>query len=230
MAATTQLAVARAVVSGKIRNQRYMMRRHDLEGRTALASAAKAALAARSNGELFGVKGAAAQSYFAGFGGAIKKEDWQFEGRVRRPARDRVNAALNLTYGLLLADVLRAVVACGLDPAGGALHSSGRNKPALALDLMEELRPLIADSAVLWAINNGELKPSDFRTDLDAVRLTPRGRKALIAAYERRANSEFVHPLFRYRVTWRRAMEIQARMFMAVVSGERAQYEPIVMR
>lgn len=229
MADTTRLAVARALVSGKIRNQRYMMRRHSLDGRDEMARAARAALAARSVGELFGIEGSAAKTYFEGFGKAIKT-GWEFEGRLRRPARDRINAALNLAYGLLLSDVVRAVAACGLDPAGGAFHSSGRNKPALALDLMEEFRPLIADSAALWAINNGEVRSSHFRTDVDAVRLTAPGRKSLIAAYERRVTSEFVHPTFRYRVTWRRAMEVQARLFMAVVTGERALYEPVVLR
>ena len=117
-----------------------------------------------------------------------------------------MNAALNVAYSLLLADVLRAVIACGLDPSGGVLHSAGRNKPSLGLDLMEELRPPIAESCVLWAINNGELRPPHFRHDLDSVRMTPTGRKALIATYERRVLSEFMHPVFGYRVTWRRAM------------------------
>lgn len=122
------------------------------------------------------------------------------------------------------------MVACGLDPAGGVLHSAKRNKPALALDVMEEFRSPVADSAVLWAINNGELGERDFRRDLDAVRLTQRGRKALIAAYERRATAEFVHPLFGYRVTWRRAMEVQARMFLAIVLSEMGAYRPISLR
>jgi CRISPR-associated protein Cas1 len=149
---------------------------------------------------------------------------------MSRPAPDFVNAALNLAYGLLLADVLRSVVACGLDPSGGVLHTAKRNKPALALDLMEELRAPVADSAVLWAINNGELRERDFRRDLDAVRLTERGRKAVIGAYERRASAEFTHPRFGYRVTWRRAMEVQARMSLGVVLGEMDGYRPIIVR
>lgn len=137
---------------------------------------------------------------------------------------------LNLTYGLLLADTLRSIVACGLDASGGVLHTAKRNKPALALDLMEEFRAPVADSAVLWAVNNGELREGDFRRDLDAVRLTQRGRKALIGAYERRAAAEFTHPHFGYRVTWRRAMEVQARMFLGVVLGELDAYRPVVVR
>ena len=193
--------VAREIVRGKVLNQRHMLRRHKLAGREELHSLADRARSAMSAGELVGIEGAAAARYFGVFGGALKAGWTTFEGRHAGPARDPVNAALNLAYGLLLADVVRAVVACGLDPSGGVLHSAGRNKPALALDLMEELRPLVADSTVLWAINNGELGEDDVRDDLGIMRLTERGRKALIAAYERRVSSEFRHPRFGYRVT-----------------------------
>lgn len=225
-----RLIVARAIVSGKIRNARHLMRRHSLDGRDALRDLAARAEAARSRGELFGLEGLAAAQYFGALPGAVKPPWASFSHRTARPAVDEFNAALNVAYGLLLADVLRATVACGLDPTGGVLHSAGRNKPALALDLMEELRPLLADSAVLWAVNNGELREAHFRRDLDAVRMTPTGRKALIATYERRVGSEFTHPEFGYSVTWRRAMEIQARMFLAFVLGERDGYTPIVAR
>lgn len=224
------LAVSRAIVAGKIRNQSHMLRRHGLPGRDLLRSLAQRALAAPSPGALFGVEGLAAARYFAELAHAAKPGWATFRSRTGRPARDPMNAALNVTYSLLLADVIRAVVACGLDPSGGVLHSAGRNKPALALDLMEEFRPLLADSAVLWAVNNGELQESHFRDDLGTVRMTAPGRKALIATYERRVQSEFRHPSFGYRVTWRRAMEIQARMFLAVVVGSRTDYEPVIAR
>lgn len=226
----TALSVARAVVAGKIRNQRHMLRRHSLGGRDALLALVVRTERSRSTAELFGVEGHAAAIYFGAIGGALRPEWAVLSERTGRPARDAVNAALNVVYGLLLADVVRAVLACGLDPSGGVLHSAGRNKPALALDLMEEMRPLIADSAVLWAINNSELRAPHFRTDLGTVRLTEPGRKALIATYERRVTSEFRHPTFGYRVTWRRAMEIQARMFLAVVLGECESYRPVIAR
>jgi CRISPR-associated protein Cas1 len=225
-----RLAVARAIVAGKIRNERYLLRRHSLEGRHRLPALAAKAATARSAGELFGIEGLAASVYFTAFPEALRPQWAGFKARAARPAPDEVNAALNVAYSLLLADVLRAVIACGLDPSGGVLHSAGRNKPSLGLDLMEELRPPIAESCVLWAINNGELRPPHFRRDLDSVRMTPTGRKALIATYERRVLSEFMHPVFGYRVTWRRAMEIQARMFLAFVLGERSDYKPIVLR
>ena len=154
----------------------------------------------------------------------------RFHTRTRRPARDPVNAALNFCYGLLLADVIRAVVACGLDPHAGFLHSSERNKPALALDLCEELRAPVADSVVIHAFNNGEIKAKDFSAVTGSTRLRDEGRIALINAYERRVMTQFRHPLFGYQVTWRRAMEIQARLVLGVIDGTQASYKGISTR
>lgn len=227
----TSLAMAGTVIDAKIRNQRKMMRRHKLDGRDEMLKLAKQALHVQSTGELFGVEGRAAALYFSVIGQAIRPQWMRLARRSGHPAKDPANAALDLVYGLLLADVLRATISCGLDPSGGFLHSPSRNKPALALDLMEEFRPIVADSAVLWAANNGEVNERSFRTDLGGVtRLTEGGRKQLIAAYERRVQTEFRHPRFGYKVTWRRAMEIQARMYMAVITGGRDRYDPIVLR
>jgi CRISPR-associated protein Cas1 len=120
---------------------------------------------------------------------------------------------------LLVSDVIRAILACGLDPHAGFLHSPERNKPALALDLCEEFRAPVADSVVLGAFNNGELSAKDFTGVLGTVSLRDKGRKQLIAAYERRVGQEFRHPTFGYSVTWRRAMEIQARMVLGAIDG-----------
>lgn len=230
LSADARLVAARAMIAGKVRNERHIMRRHHLNGRDALARLVDQVARAADVPTLFGIEGRAAEIYFRALPGALRPDWVSFSGRRARPAVDEVNAALSVAYGLLLADVMRAVIACGLDPSGGVLHSAGRNKPALALDLMEELRPALAESTVLWALNNGELRRHHFRRDLDAVRLTDTGRKALIATYERRVSSEFMHPVFRYRVTWRRAMEIQARMFLASVLDDGVRYEPIVLR
>jgi CRISPR-associated protein Cas1 len=230
MSAAMRLDAARAMVGAKILNQAALLRRHDREERSGLRTLARSAAEVESIDELFGLEGRAAARYFEALGSTLKPSWATIERRSGRPATDAVNAALNVAYSLLLADMLRSVVACGLDPSGGVLHSAGRNKPALALDLIEELRAPIADSAVLWAINNGELRAAHFRRDVDAVRMTPPGRKALIAAYERRAESEFTHPHFGYRVTWRRAMEVQARLFLAFVLREVDRYRPITLR
>lgn len=230
LSADRRLTAARSLVAGKVRNQAALLRRHGCGERVDLRTLARAATRAPTLEALFGIEGRAASLYFRCWPALLGPEWATVTRRTRRPARDPVNAALNLVYGLLLADLLRSIVACGLDPAGGVFHSAGHNKPALALDLMEEFRAPVADSAVLWAINNGELRAGDFRRDLDAVRLTQRGRNILIGVYERRATSEFRHPHFGYRVQWRRAMEVQARMFLAFVLGERDDYRPIEIR
>lgn len=214
--------IACAIVAAKIRNQALLLRRHDRPERTPLRELARRAVCATAPATLLGLEGRAAALYFPALGTSIKPAWATLTERIARPAADPMNAALNVAYSLLLADMLRAVIACGLDPAGGVLHSAGRNKPALALDLMEEFRAPVADSAVMWAVNNGELTGADFRRDLDCVRMTPRGRRALIGAYERRATSEFRHPIFGYAVSWRRAMEVQARLFLAAVQDPTA--------
>ncbi|MDG4832982.1 CRISPR-associated endonuclease Cas1 [Solwaraspora sp. WMMD1047] len=130
----------------------------------------------------------------------------------------------------MTADTLRAVVACGLDPHAGFLHSSGRNKPALALDLVEEFRAPVADSVVIHAFNNGELRTRDFSTVLGTTRIGERGRRALVAGYERRVTGTFRHPIFGYDVTWRRAMGIQARLVLGVIDGTQSRYQGIKIR
>lgn len=185
---------------------------------------------ATSNPELFGIEGDAAAMYFGAFTGMLKRPDLSMTVRTCRPAADPVNAALNLAYALLVGDVVRAVVACGLDAHAGFLHSSSRNKPALALDLCEEFRPLVADSAVIRAINNGEITSSGFTNVLGACTMRPDARKALMNAYEQRVQSTFRHPVFGYEVTWRRAMEIQARMILGVLDGTQERYLGITTR
>lgn len=137
---------------------------------------------------------------------------------------------LNYAYGMLASDCIRAVMSCGLDPHAGFLHSSNRNKPALALDLMEEFRAPIADSVVINAINNKEVKPDDFDSSLGTTRLKEKARRAVIAGYERRIQTEFRHPLFEYSVTWRRAIEVQARQVLGVLDGTQTRYAGIRVR
>jgi CRISPR-associated protein Cas1 len=179
------------------------------------------------------VEGDAAARYFGSFATMLSpsvQAALAFSGRTRRPATDPLNAALNFAYGLLLADLVRAVVSCGLDPHAGFLHSSGRNKPALALDLCEEFRAPVADSVVIGAFNNGELKDTSFSIVTGAARLRDAARSALIAAYERRVATSFRHPIFGYQVTWRRAMEIQARLVLGVLDGTQDGYKGITIR
>ena len=235
--ANGHLDLARSVITAKICNQATLLRRHGNapDAVRRLRVLQRRAGEVSSLPELFGIEGDAAARYFAAFATmlsprVIKDDGIVFAARDRRPARDPVNAALNYAYGLLLADTIRAVVACGLDPHAGFLHSSERNKPALALDLAEEFRAPIADSVVLGAFNNGELRPHDFSCVTGSTHLRQTGRSALIAAYERRVSGRFTHPLFGYQVTWRRAMEVQARLVLGVIDGTQPHYRGITTR
>jgi CRISPR-associated protein Cas1 len=235
--ASGHLGLAREFVAAKICNQATLLRHHgsasaavselrDLQAHARLAS---------SLPEMLGIEGNAAARYFSVFETMLTAAVRQGQGlkidtRTRRPARDPVNAALNFCYGMLLADVTCAVVACGLDPHAGFLHSSGRNKPALALDLSEEFRAPVADVVVIAAFNNGEVKVKDFTSVTGSTRLRDDGRATLIRGYERRIMTEFRHPLFGYQVTWRRAMEIQARLVLGVIDGTQGFYKGIATR
>jgi CRISPR-associated protein Cas1 len=238
LASTTgKLELAREFVSAKIANQATLLRRHgdSPEAVSRLRALQQRARSAESVAGLFGIEGDAAAVYFRSFATMFTATvrdvaGIEFATRTRRPARDPVNAALNFCYGLLTGDVLRAVVACGLDPHAGFLHSSERNKPALVLDLCEEFRASVADSVVLWAFNNGELKESSFSDVLGVVNLREAGRRALISAYERRVRTEFRHPVFGYSLTWRRAMEVQARLVLGVIDGTQNSYVGIRIR
>ena len=230
-----RLDLAREFVAAKISNQATLLRRHgdSVESVTAMRALQRQTLAAPSIHQVLGIEGDAAARYFGAFPTMLNppiRETLGFTGRTRRPATDPLNAALNLAYGLLLSDLIRAVVSCGLDPHAGFLHSSGRNKPALALDLCEEFRAPIADSVVIGAFNNGELKETSFSNITGATRLRDQGRAALISAYERRVATKFRHPTFEYEVTWRRAMEIQARLVLGVLDGTQDRYKGITIR
>lgn len=182
---------------------------------------------------MLGLEGESAALYFSQFGHLIKidrQAEWPWIARMRRPAPDALNALLDFTYTLLLSDCVRALISCGLDPHAGFLHSSKRNKPALALDLMEEFRAPIADSVVQTTINNGEISATGFTDVLGSVRMTDETRKAVIKAYERRMATEIIHPVFKYKASWRRTIEIQARMILGYLDGTQSGYRGIRIR
>lgn len=225
-----RLDLAREFVGAKIANQATLLRRNGTADGAlpAMRALQRRAAVARSATELLGFEGEAAAIYFSRFStmlsSRVRASGIEFGTRAGRPARDPMNAALNYAYAMLLVDVVRAVIACGLDPHAGFLHTSTRNKPALALDLCEEFRAPVADSTVIGAFNNGELARGDFSDVLGTTRLREAGRRTLIAAFERRVQTEFLHPVFGYRITWRRAMEVQARMVLGVIDGTQTRY------
>ena len=183
--------------------------------------------------DILSLEGQAAALYFSQFHHLIsvnKRNEWPWLERMRHPAPDPLNALLDYTYSLLLSDCIRAIVSCGLDAHAGFLHSSKRNKPALALDLMEEFRAPIADSVVQTVVNNGEIKRNGFANVMGSVRLRDETRKTLIGAYERRMATELKHPVYAYRASWRRIVEIQARMVLGRLEGSLERYRGIRVR
>jgi len=231
------LPVAQKMIQAKISNQATLLRRNG-EHTDAVAVLRGLGRQVNSTGclpELFALEGRAAQTYFGAFPTMLKGSTGRafvdsWPGREGRGATDPLNAALNFGYGLLLADCIRALVACGLDPHGGFLHSPNRNKPALALDLMEEFRSPLADSVIVTCINTGALKIDMFSRTLGDSRLTTPGKVALTSAYERRATTTIVHPVFGYSVSWRRAIEVQARIILGVIDGTRSEYRGMTTR
>lgn len=240
------LRLARKLVTGKIRNQRVMlMRNHEEPPRLALDQMREMAGRAEEAGsleELLGIEGNGARLYFGAFDGMIKREEgdgdrgsggfsFDFASRNRRPPRDPVNALLSLAYSLLSKDFTVACAAVGFDPMMGFYHQPRFGRPALALDLMEPFRPLIAESAVLNAINTRMVTTRDFvRAGGRAVALTPGGRRGFFQAYEARMDTLVTHPIFGYRVSYRRLLEVQARLLARVLEGELGEYPVFVTR
>ena len=226
-------------IRGKIRNQRTLLRRHggpamrvksEQLGRLATQAAETSAIAS-----LLGVEGTAARLYFEGFASLLHPArslgpSLTFEGRNRRPPRDPVNALLSFVYALLVKDCTIALTAAGLDPFIGLFHQPRFGRPALALDLAEEFRPLIGDSVVLTLVNNGEIASRHFVDRAGGVALTPTGRRGVIAAYERRIRTELRHPIFGYKASYRRTLEIQARLLASVLQGEIPSYRSLTTR
>jgi CRISPR-associated protein Cas1 len=247
----TCLALAKQMVTGKVRNQRTFLNRNHAEPPTPvllrLNHVRKDVERAGSIGELLGIEGAAAALYFEHFSGMLRPRQraetegvtavdadsaWSFDfrGRNRRPPRDPVNALLSLAYSLLAKDFTIAAYAVGFDPYVGFYHQPRFGRPALALDMMEEFRSLIADSAVLTAINNGAVTTKDFVRAGEAVNLTPGGRRAFFEIYEKRVSGSIRHPVFGYDVSYRRAFELQYRLLARALTGETADYVPFTTR
>lgn len=235
------LRIAKGLVVAKIQNARTLLRRNWKEGETpepildAFRFDIDQARRATSLDELLGFEGNAAARYFKHFQQLIRKNDdgsfsFDFTKRNRRPPTDSVNALLSFGYALLTRTWTVTLSVVGFDPYRGFYHQPRYGRPALALDMMEPFRPLIADSSVLQVINNGEVKPSDFISAAGSVALDSDGRKRFIAAFERRLDHEITHPLFGYRMTYRRLLELQARLLARHLLGELDAYPNFVTR
>jgi CRISPR-associated protein Cas1 len=230
-----RVKLARECLRAKISNQRTMlMRNGDVPDRVLrlLAEARDATDDARDLGELLGIEGAAANLYFEQFASMLKGAEWKFDfhGRNRRPPRDPVNALLSLGYSVLAKELAGVCHAVGLDPFLGFLHQPRYGRPALALDLMEEFRPLVADSVAISLVNRGEIDPGDFIRAASGTFLNEQGRRRFWEAWFRRLDTEVKHPQFGYTMSYRRMLEVQARQLWRVVRGDAPTYHGFTTR
>ena len=239
IAAQAGLPIARRLVEGKIRNSRTFLRRNTRDREAVsravsqLGSLAEQAAEAETVESLLGIEGTAARLYFSRFSHVLRNDDlgtFDFEGRNRRPPRDPINCLLSFAYGLLTKDLTATAWAVGFDPYLGVYHRPRFGRPALALDLAEEFRPLIAESVAVNAVNNGEIRRSAFTIRAGGVAMTRQGRQAFIRSYERRMDQEVTHPTYGYRITYRRVLEVQSRMLGAYLLGEIPEYVPFMTR
>lgn len=222
------LQLTRALVSAKISNQRTLLLRNhpSLPPSVAgdLAREAEQAAGARSIDAIRGHEGQAAAIYFAHYAGMFRKKELaqQFDGngRQRRPPPDPINSCLSMAYSMLTHECVAALRLASLEPSIGAFHASRRGRPALALDLMEPFRPLIADSVAVAAFNRGELGEGNFARTAAGCLFSDSGRRAFFDAYGRRMETEITHPVFGYRLSYRRMLVLHARMIAGWLLGE----------
>lgn len=245
-----RFAVAQQCVAGKLLNMRTTLLRYarSRDQNTALQQAADeiraclrelARLPAPATidpadrmhglGPLLGLEGNASAAYY-GVLGQLLKGVWHFPGRVKRPPTDPVNALLSFGYTVLTNQIVSLVHAVGLDPGLGMLHQPGFGKPALALDLIEAFRPVIVDSVVITLINTGQIGPGDFTEEVGAYWLTDGARKTFLEKLEARLNERVQHPIFGYQVSYRRCIELQARLFAKYAQGEIPRFVPFTVR
>ncbi|HON91153.1 MAG TPA: CRISPR-associated endonuclease Cas1 [Sedimentisphaerales bacterium] len=222
------LALARQIVSAKIAAQRTFLRRNAAglpdQALEDLAQQDKNAQACEKIESLLGIEGLAAKVYFAHFSRMIKGDtlptEWDFAHRNRRPPRDPINALLSFGYAMLAKECTVVLAAEGFDPYWGFYHQPRHGRPSLALDLMEEFRTPIVDSAVITAINTGMIRLGDFEIAKAGCAMKPDGRKAFIRAYEGRLDQLVTHPVFDYRCSWRTILRLQAKLLARWVRGE----------
>lgn len=222
-----RLELVKAIVAAKIHNQYNVLYRHN-ERDNPLKERKNQVKSQKTIDQVRGIEGLAAREYFACWSRMVGTQ-WIFTGRNRRPPTDPVNSLLSFAYGLLRVQVTAAVHVAGLDPYIGYLHEVHHGQPSMVLDLMEEFRALIADNVVLAVLRNREIQPQEFTESLGAYLLKEKSKKTFLQAFERKMNDEFKHPVFEYRCTYRRAVELQARL-LARHLQEKIPYKPLALR
>jgi len=239
------LSIARQCVAGKLQNSRISLLRSARETDAASEQERLQAVAediadvlrrlerAATLDQVRGHEGQSANLYFSVFDLHLRQQraDFTFRSRSRRPARDPVNCLLSYLYALLRHDLIAALTATGLDPFVGYLHAERPNRPALALDLMEEFRPMLCDRLAITLINRRQIGPKDFaRREGGAVEFTPAGRKAAISAYQLRKQEVVRHPIVDEEHRLGQFMLVQARILARHLRGDLSEYLPCVLR
>ncbi|MGE5619694.1 MAG: type I-C CRISPR-associated endonuclease Cas1c [Sphingomonadaceae bacterium] len=239
------LRISRQIVAAKIQNSRQVLLRAAREcagypdanplRQTAeqMASILERLRQGRDLDAVRGDEGEAARAYFGVFGYMVRSDREVFEpaGRTRRPPRDRMNALLSFLYTLLRHECVSALEGVGLDPQVGYLHALRPGRPALALDLMEELRPVVADRLALTLVNRRQLKPEHFEEKPGgAVLLNEEGRRNLIVAYEQRKATEIQHRVLDRRIPLGLVPHLQARLLARHLRGDLKEYPPFLYR
>lgn len=236
----TQSRLVKHILLGKLYNSRQFLLRQSRERPESAESFSEAAsrisccAAELENSisveEMRGIEGAAAAAYFSVFSHMLAKDTFSFSGRNRRPPEDPINALLSFVYTLLKNDVQSALEAVGLDPAAGFLHSLRPGRPALALDLMEELRAPLCDRMVVSLVNLGQISKKSFEQTVPPVLLSEQGRKAVITAWQKRKQDMIVHPFLKEKIPIGLIPYTQARLLSRVLRGELDEYPPFAWR
>ncbi len=234
------LALAKSIVQGKLSNQRHVLQRAAREAEGEAAAGLNEAAARiqqaqaqvdrmETHDQVRGREGEGAAIYFGVFDLLVRqqREAFPWAGRNRRPPKDALNALLSFGYALLMGDCISALQAVGLDPALGFLHAFRAGRPALALDLMEHLRPLVADRLVLTLVNNQQVSAKGFRiTESGAVEMDDDTRKAVITAHQQRKAQTIQHPFLNQEVPWGLVPLLEARLLARTLRGDLDAFPP----
>ena len=234
------LSVARLMIAAKIANSRSALQRElrnhgeqpDLKKAVdSLATSLRNARHATSRASLMGIEGDAANSYFGVLQTRIRAKGFVFNGRIRRPPTDSVNALLSFAYSMITQDCVSALQGVGLDPYVGFLHQDRPGRPGLALDLIEEFRAGWADRLVLTLINRQQLKPKDFTEEASgAVRLSDDGRKTFLTHYQEKKREELMHPYLKEKVPIGLLPYCQALLLARHLRGDMQFYTPWIQK
>ena len=242
--------VAASFIAGKFVNQRSVLERHrrdhaaasqrvtEVSQELSLLIAKVAGIAAHPSPDgdletLRGIEGGGAMRYFSVFGDLIlhQKESFGFAGRNRRPPLDNANALLSFVYTLLTHDVRSALEGVGLDPQAGFLHRDRPGRPGLALDMMEELRPILADRLVLSLINRKQVTGKGFTIrENHGVEMDEKTRRVVLTAYQERKREEIEHPFLKKKVPWGLVPHIQARLLARYLRGDLDGYPAFIWK